>query len=179
MLSRDRRWRATDLVGVALLLALAAVIGYVEGTLVAPLPVPGLRLGLANVAVIIALARFGPRAAAFVSLGRVFLVALAAGTLAGPTFLLSLAGACASLVVMIALASAGPMFSVIGWSLAGSAVHVIAQLCVASLLAATSAPLALVPVALALSVPLGYAVGFLARLLLSRIPDWSLSAAGR
>lgn len=179
MLSRDDVWRINDAAPVALLLALAAVIGYLETVLLTPLPIPGLRLGLANVAVIVTLSRFGPRAAALVSLGRVVLVALVAGTLATPTFLLSAGGACASLVVMIALSSAGSVFSVIGWSLAASAAHVIAQLCVASLFVGGPAPLALAPVALALSLPLGYVVGCLARLLLFRIPDWSLSAAGR
>lgn len=179
MPSRADILHPVELVPVGLLLALAAVIGYLEATLMAPLPVPGVRLGLANVAVIIALVRFGPRAAAAVSLGRVLLVALATGTLAGPTFLLSLAGASASLVAMVALASAGPTFSVIGWSLGGSAAHVAAQLLAAAFLTGTRAPLALAPVALGLSIPLGFAVGHLARLLISRVPDWSLSAAGR
>jgi heptaprenyl diphosphate synthase len=144
-----------------------------------PLPVPGLRLGLANIAVVVALAAFGLRAAAMVSLGRVLLVALALGTLGSPSFVLALGGAVASLALMALLSRAGRTFSVIGWSVAGSAAHVTAQLAIASLVVASSAPLLLMPLALGLSVPLGLAVGHVARLLLSRIPDWSLSAAGR
>jgi uncharacterized membrane protein len=68
---------------------------------------------------------------------------------------------------------------VIGWSVAGSAAHVSAQLAIAAFVVGSNAPLQLMPVALGLSVPLGLAVGHVARLLISRIPDWSLSAAGR
>lgn len=178
------RYRAdTDatrrIASTAVLLAVAAVIGYLESVVVPPLPVPGLRLGLANVVVVFTLATLGARAAAFVSIGRVFVIGLAAATLGGPSFALSLAGALASLLVMTALAAAGDRFSVIGWSIAGSAAHVSAQLVVASALIGSSAPLALAPLALAASIPLGLAVGYTTRLLISRIPDLALSAAGR
>lgn len=166
-------------VATALLLAVAAVLGYLESVLVPPLPIPGLRIGLANVAVVFALATLGPRAAVTVSLGRVFVVALATGSLASPVFALSFGGALAALVVMVALASAGSHFSVIGWSVGGSAAHVAGQLLVATMLVGSGAPLALAPVSLALSLPVGLAVGYITRLLLSRIPDVSLSVAGR
>ncbi len=69
--------RATAL--TAMLLAVATALGYAEAVLLPALPVPGLKLGLANVAVVIALAVLGPARAAVVSVGRVFLVALATG----------------------------------------------------------------------------------------------------
>lgn len=170
---------ARRLAATAVLLATACVLGYLESVIMPPLPLPGVRLGLANIAVVIALAVHGPRTAAVVSLGRVLLVALATGTLGGPAFLLSLSGAVAALAAMVLLASTGPGFSVVGWSVLGSAAHVAGQLLVASALVSSSAPFALVPLSLGLSVPLGLAVGFTARLLVSRIPDLSLSAAGR
>jgi heptaprenyl diphosphate synthase len=170
---------AAYLAPVALLLSVAVILGYVESVVLPPLPVPGLRLGLANIAVVVALATFGLRAAAIVSLGRVFLVALALGTLGSPSFVLALGGAVAALVLMALLSRAGSTFSVVGWSVAGSAAHVSAQLAVAVLIVGSNSPLLLMPVALGLSVPLGLTVGHIARLLLSRIPDWSLSAAGR
>ncbi|MDF1541644.1 MAG: Gx transporter family protein [Anaerosomatales bacterium] len=179
MRSPARQSSAHRLAAGALLLACAALLGYLESVLLPPLPVPGLRLGLANIAIVLALAMHGPRVAAVVSLGRVLVVALATGTLGGPAFLLSLAGAYAALAAMVLLACAGPTFSVVGWSVLGSAAHVTGQLLVASLLVSSSAPLALLPVSLGLSVPLGLAVGSTVRLLLSRIPDLSLSAAGR
>jgi heptaprenyl diphosphate synthase len=170
---------AQRLASTAVLLAVAAVLGYLESVLMPPLPLPGMRLGLANIVIVIALAIHGPRVASVVSLGRVFVVALAAGTLGGPPFLLSLGGAVAALAAMVVLASAGPAFSVVGWSVLGSAAHVSGQLLVAAALVSSTAPLTLLPMSLALSVPLGLAVGYTARLLVSRIPDLSLSAAGR
>lgn len=168
--------RAT--VHTAMLLAMAAVIGYLEIVLLPPFSVPGFKLGLANIAVIIALANVGLARAAIVSLGRVFIVALAAGTLGGPAFVLSLAGACASLALMAVLRRS-PAFSVIGWAVAGAAAHNLTQLVAACLLVGTFAPIDLAPLALAMSLPSGLAIGYSARLLISRVPRVSLSAAGR
>ncbi len=170
---------ASALVHTALLICVASVIGYAEAVLWPPLPVPGLKLGLANIAVIVALVHLGPARAAAVSLGRVFVVALASGTLAGPVFAMSVAGAVASLAVMVVLQRFGPTFSVLGWAVAGSAAHCLAQLVVAALLVGTAAPLSLAPLSLALSLPSGLAIGYLARLLISRTPRPVLSAAGR
>jgi heptaprenyl diphosphate synthase len=179
MRSRADSGTAQRLASTAALLAAACVLGYLESVIMPPLPLPGVRLGLANIAVVIALAMHGPRAAAVVSLGRVFLVALATGTLGGPALLLSLGGAVAALVAMVLLASIGPAFSVVGWSVLGSAAHVSGQLLVAAALVSSTAPFALLPISLGLSAPLGLSVGFASRLLISRIPDLSLSAAGR
>jgi heptaprenyl diphosphate synthase len=101
---------AASLAPVALLLSVAVTLGYVESVALPPLPVPGLRLGLANVAVLLALGTFGVRAAVMVSLGRVFLVALALGTLGSPSFVLSLGGAIAALALMALLSKAGRTF---------------------------------------------------------------------
>ncbi len=169
----------TSLVQTALLLAVASVIGYVEAVMWPPLPVPGLKLGLANIAVIIALVSLGPARAAAVSFGRVLVVALASGTVGGPVFAMSLAGAAASLAVMVALRRFGPLFSVVGWAVAGSAVHCLAQLGVSAVFVGSTAPLALAPLSLGLSLPSGLVIGCTARLLISRIPRPVLSAAGR
>ena len=163
----------------AMLLACAVALGYLESAVWPALPVPGVRLGVANVAVVAALALVGVRSAVIVSLGRVLLVGLAAGTLGAPGMLLALAGAVASLVVMVALRAAGPVFSVVGWSVGGAAAHVLGQVLVASVLVGSSAPLMLAPLMLGLSVPAGLATGLAVRLLLSRIPELSLSVAGR
>lgn len=162
-----------------MLLAVAVVLGYAETLVSATLPVPGAKLGLANVAVVVALATGGPFRAGVVSLGRVLIVALATGTFGGPVFALSLAGACASLAVMVCLRACRATFSVVGWAVAGAAVHALAQVAAASLLIGSSAPAALIPLALGLSLPSGLAVGYSARLLISRIPRFSLSVAGR
>lgn len=161
----------------AALLALAAVLGLVEATLVPPLPVPGVRLGLANIAVVLALAALGPGRAGAIGLARVVIVGLATGGLGGPGFLMASAGCVAAWAAMSTLCLAGERFSAVGWSVAGAAAHVCAQLAVACALAGGPAPLALLPLSLAASLFTGLATGVCARSLLSRIPLTSPSAA--
>ena len=157
------------LTGTALLVAVGSVLGIVESSLVPPLPVPGVRLGLANIAVVVALALYGRTAALHVGLLRVLVVGLATGTLAGPAFALALVGTLAAWAVMSLLAAA-PGVSAIGRSVAGAAAHVAAQLALAALLIGSPSPLLFAPVSLLLALPCGLAVGYAAHLLLSRLP---------
>ncbi len=161
----------------ALLLACACVLSYAESVLLPASPIPGLRIGLANIAVVVALDRIGASAAAMVAIGRVFVVCAAMGTLMGPVGAMALAGALCSWAAMAGLRACGSRFSVVGWSVAGASVHVIAQLVTASVIVGSGAVIALSPVSLALSLPTGLMVGFAARLLISRISRPVLSVA--
>jgi len=154
---------------VAMLVAVAAVLGIVESSLVPALPIPGVRLGLANLAVVLALSLVGRAAALRVSVLRVVVVALATGALGGPAFAMALSGAVASWVVMAWLAGLRTV-SPIGWSVAGAAAHVSAQLVVASLITGSGAALLFAPVSLALALGCGLVIGYASRLLLSRLP---------
>lgn len=158
-----------------MLLAFGACLGYAESVLLPPLPVPGVRLGLANLAVVVTLATLGSTYALVVSLGRVLIVSFAAGSLGGPAFAMSLAGALAAWSVMSLLARKEGIFSPVGWSVAGSAAHVIAQLLLAAWLVGSQAPLAMTPLSLLASVPTGLVIGYSARLLVSRIPQTTLA----
>ena len=164
-----------EIVESATLLALAAVLGYAEHVLLPPLGVPGVRLGLANIVIVIALHRLGPRSALLITLGRVFVVGVATGTLAGPTGAMALAGAASAWAAMTLTCRLAERFSVIGWSVAGSAAHVTAQLGVAALVTGSLPVLHLLGPGLVLSLPPGVAIGFLARSLLSRISRPALS----
>ncbi len=170
--------RSASMAQTSALLALAACLGLAESLLLPDLPVPGLKLGLANLAVVAALVMLGPAQALFVSMGRVLVVGLATGALFGPVTFISAAGACAAWAAMTVLRSRGQAFSVVGWSVGGSAAHVIAQLAAAALLARTPMVFALAPVTLALSIPSGLAIGLVARILLSRISRLSVSFVG-
>lgn len=162
------------LVLAALLVAVGAVLGLAESSMLPPLPVAGVRLGLANLATVLAMSWIGPVRALRVSVVRVLLVATAAGTIGGPAFLMALTGAVAAWAVMAVIARHLHGTTVVGWSVAGAAAHTAAQLLAASVLTGTSAPLLLAPVSLALSLPCGLAMGSAARLLLSRVPVVSL-----
>jgi len=170
--------RARRIALAALLMTLAALLGYVESVILPTMPVPGLRLGLANIAVVVALATLGTWPALAVSLGRVALVGLATGMIAGPTMFMSAAGALAAWTVMTLARSQVPGLSAVGWSLAGSAANAVAQLVAATFVTGSAAPLMLLPISLGLSIPAGMAIGYAAQLLISRVPRSSLSIAG-
>jgi heptaprenyl diphosphate synthase len=153
----------------AALLALACILGLVEAALPSVPLAPWLHLGLANVAVVVALALSGAGVAAVVSLGRVLIVGLATGSLASPPFAMAATGALASLAVMWALAVGVPSLSVVGWSAAGSAAHVLGQFFVAAALLGSDSLLVLAPPSVLLALLLGAVVGTLARTAVSLI----------
>lgn len=157
-------------VRAALLAALAAAIGYAEAVLLPSLPLPGLRLGLANVAVLVAMLALGPRPAFAVGAVKVVLVGLATGSLFGPSGAMSAAGTLAAWFAAAALLAAGDRFSPVGLGVGASAAHVTAQFAVACALTGSFAPLLLLPLSLAASLPAGLATGYSARLLVSRTP---------
>ena len=158
----------------ALLLGIATILGYMESVLMPTMPIPGFRLGLANIAVVLAIVLVGSSRAAVVSLGRVFLVGLATGSLGSPVTAMSFLGALSAWAVMSAMSKQGDRFSVIGWSVAGSATHGLAQLLTAVFLTGSAAPIMLLPLSLGLSLLSGLMIGLCAHLLLSRIPALSI-----
>lgn len=163
---------------IAVLAAMGSVLGYAETVLMPASPFPGLRLGLANLAVLIAFALLGSSAALAVTLMRVFIVGLATGSLLAPTGALSLAGALAAwFAISLVMHTGGDAFSVVGWSVAGSTAHVLAQLGAACMLVGSVYPLALAPVSLVAAVCAGVAIGWCARVLLSRVPFMKVSYA--
>ncbi len=117
----------------ALLALLAVALGTLEGLV--PRPVPFLKLGLANAAVVIALVRLGVFKAALVTGVRVAGVGMATGVLATPSFALSASGALAALAAMGLLSRLRPAaLSVVGLSLAGGEASMLGQLGAAAVL---------------------------------------------
>lgn len=121
----------------ALLVACAAAIQMAESLM--PQPLPGIRLGLANLITLITLDRYGFRSALEISLLRTVVGALFLGTFLAPAFLLSFAAAGMSVAVMglldrAATARERPAFSLVGISVVGAAAHNLTQLALAYLL---------------------------------------------
>lgn len=162
---------------IGLLVALACVLGALERLAVPVSVVPGVRLGLGNLAVLVALWRIGPRAAAVVALGKVLLVGLAFGSLFAPVGWMSLSGAVAAWAAMSSGAALGRC-SIVGLSIAGSAAHVVGQLLAAACFLGTTSLLGFAPLLLLASLPTGIAVGLLSRAVVFRLSQPVLSAAG-
>lgn len=83
---------------VARMAAVALGLTILESAI--PSPLPGVKPGLANIVTLIVLARYGWRAAVWVSLLRVLAGSLLFGNFLAPGFFLSLSGAVCSLVVL-------------------------------------------------------------------------------
>src|SRR5512147_1771230 len=83
---------------IAKMAAVALGLTVLENAI--PSPLPGVKPGLANIVTLIVLARFGWRAAAWVSLLRVIAGSLLFGNFLAPGFFLSLSGAVCSLTVL-------------------------------------------------------------------------------
>lgn len=97
-----------------------------------PMPVPGIKPGLANIVVLLVLARFGIRAAIWVSMLRVVAGALLFGSFLSPGFFLSLAGAASSLAALyFASRLPGAWFGAVSHSLFASVAHIGGQLLLA------------------------------------------------
>ncbi|HRE17661.1 MAG TPA: Gx transporter family protein, partial [Rhodocyclaceae bacterium] len=112
----------------------AAAIGLSLLDAAIPSPLPGVKPGLANIVTLFVLARFGWRAAAWVSGLRVLAGSFLLGSFLAPGFFLSLVGAIASLA-MLALARYLPQrwFGPVSWSILAALAHIGGQLVLARL----------------------------------------------
>jgi heptaprenyl diphosphate synthase len=147
---------------VGLLVAMGLVLQLVETSLPPLLPIPGARLGLANLATVIALFFLGPAEALEVTVMRTLLGGLLRGSLIG--LALGTGGALAAWCVMTALYLIYPTpFSITGVSIAGAAAHNTAQLGMAILLVNFTGLWHYLPYLLLVSVPTGLFVGITAR----------------
>ena len=156
------------LVLLAMLTAVAMILSYVE-SLLPSVGIPGVKMGLANIAVIFALFRFGWKEAAVLSLVRVVLVSLLFGSVGA--MLYSLAGAVLSLAVM-ALLRRIDRFSTVGISVAGGVAHNAGQILMAMLILQTKQLLGYLPVLAVSGIAGGVLTGLAAALLIRRIPEF-------
>ena len=155
---------------LAMTMAVAMILSYVESQL-PPLfaAIPGIKMGLANIAVVFALYKLGWREAVLVSLLRVLLVSLLFSAWGLMGLFYSLAGACLSLLGMIGL-KALSRFSSVAVSVAGGVLHNIGQIAMASLLMQTDVLRYYLPYLILSGTLAGVLIGVLAAILVKRIP---------
>ena len=111
-----------------MLIALAFIFSYLESQIPFFLAVPGMKLGLANIVVLIALYLLGTKAAFALSIIRVLLASLTFGNMS--MFWFSVAGALLSFLMM-SLMKRFKKFSMVGVSVVGGVAHNIGQIVVA------------------------------------------------
>ena len=151
--------------------ALALIFSYVESLVPLPVGIPGVKLGLANLVVVVALYKLKTGEALAISVIRILVSGFFFSSLAA--ILYSLAGGLLSVTVMAALKKTGA-FSVIGVSMAGGVSHNIGQLIMAMLVVETYAVGYYLPALLIAGLLTGAFIGAAGRELLKRIESISL-----
>ena len=144
--------------------AFAILAAYVE-TFIPTIGIPGAKLGLANIAVVLALYILDAESAIIVNVVRIVIVGLLFGSLISISF--ALAGAFVSLTVMIVLKKFFN-FSIITVSIFGGFFHNVGQIIVAKILVGSYSVLYYLPVLLIIGIVTGFIIGLLARVLYER-----------
>ena len=117
---------------LGVLLAATIVIAILE-SFIPSFTIPGIKLGFANIVILVTLYEVGILEAVFINVIRVFVVAFVRGTFLSMGFFMSLTGAFMSLGVMILLVLLIKKFSIIGVSVIGALFHVTGQILIAML----------------------------------------------
>ncbi len=149
--------------------ALGLVLSYVETLMPVFTAVPGMKLGLANLIVVILLYQVGPQEAYMVSVIRVLLVGFMFGNMA--SIIYSLAGCTLSFLIMWFLYKRDG-FTILGVSIAGAVFHNLGQIIVAMLIVETFSVIYYFPVLMVTGVVTGLVIGIVSKELLKRLPKF-------
>ena len=160
-----RRAQRTTL--TALMVSLALIFSYIEFLIPFAPAIPGIKLGIANLVIIVTLYYLGPRYALMVNIVRVLMAGLLFTGVFGAAY--SMAGALLSFLVMFLLLRTG-LFSVTGISIAGGVAHNLGQILVAALLVSNIKMFAYFPVLIFSGVISGAIIGVIAWIILQRLP---------
>lgn len=156
---------------LAMMTSLAMIFSYVENLVPVPVPVPGVKLGLANLVILLAMLLFGFKEAFIVGALRIFLSGLLFGNIF--SLCLSASGFLISFTVMFILVRT-KKFSIPGVSLAGGALHNIGQLSCAAVLLCSAGILRMAIWLAIIGMITGIINGFICKLIYERTKgyDW-------
>ncbi len=151
---------------LSLCIAIAMVLSFIESQIPAFVAIPGVKAGLANIAVVYALYKLGWKEAILVSMVRVVLVSLLFGNFMSLFY--SLAGAALSLIGMIVLKKTD-RFSCVAVSVTGGVLHNIGQILIAGIILETDVLRYYLPFLLVSGTIAGIIIGILAAYLVRRV----------
>ena len=153
-----------------LLTAVALVLSLDERMfpLSAAVPIPGIKLGLANVVTLFALVRLNRRDALAILLIRVTLASVFMGSVTSFLFALS-GGLLAMLTMSLLLPGRGRWVSLVGVSIAGAAAHNIGQICAAMLVLRSVYAAAYLPLLLLSALTMGFSTGIVSRVTIEHL----------
>ena len=157
----------------AVLTAMALALSYLENLfpLSLAIPIPGIKLGLANIVTVFALYALGSVQAMLILLGRCLLGAVFAGNMSALIF--SLLGGVTAMLAMILL-SRWKKLSIYGVSIGGAAAHNCGQVAAAILTLGNTAPLYYLPILLGVSLFTGALTGLISACLFQALAHTDL-----
>lgn len=147
---------------LGVLLAATIVVAILE-SFIPSFTIPGIKLGFANIFILVTLYEIGVKEAVFINLVRVLVVSLVRGTFLSMGFYMSLTGAVLSLGVMIIFYYLIKKFSIIGVSVIGSLFHVFGQIIIAMIFMSSIYVVFYLPIIAMAALITGVIVGFVAK----------------
>jgi len=151
---------------LGLFVALAFVLSYIEFMLPLNIGIPGAKIGIANLAVMVTLYTVGEKNAIALSIIRVVLVGLTFGNIS--MMMYSLAGAALSLFAMLLARKIGKL-SMTGVSVLGGVFHNVGQIIVAMLVLETKSLLYYLPFLIIVGTITGIVIGIVSSLITARV----------
>ncbi len=165
---KENRLSSTQKIAVtALLIALAMVLSYIESQIQFVSIVPGIKLGLTNLVVMVALYRINEKEAIVINLVRIILVGMTFGSMF--SMLYSMAGGILSGLVMILMKRWGKV-TMTTVSMAGGIAHNVGQILVAMVVLQTQAMLYYLLVLWVTGIGAGIIIGLVSAQIVKRLP---------
>ena len=160
---------------LGLLTAIALTIFMVEAQIPAIVPLPGVKLGLANIVTVFTVFALGPKDGALVLAARIFLGAIFAGNFS--TIFYSAAGGLLAILTTIGLRRILKKNQLWVAGCLGAVAHSIGQMAMAILLLATPGLMVYLPVMIVASIISGTFTGLCAQFLMNRGNLWKITSA--
>jgi heptaprenyl diphosphate synthase len=167
--------KTRDIVSCGMLIGVAMLAGYIEQTFPINMAVPGIKLGLANSATIIALSVLGKKEAILITELRIILTTFMFGKLFAMIF--SITGSVLSLLVMLLLKKTNK-FSNVGISVSGAVMHNVGQIIAAAVLLHTKAIIYYLPVLFLSGIIAGIIIGIISQIIIDRVNVFQNRSSG-
>ena len=153
---------------ISLLVAVGLALGVIESSIPLPIAMPGARLGLSNMVVLVTIVIFGFKDGIKVSMLKSLVLMLVTGSVSG--FIYSFSGAVLSTIAMyIVYRYLSKIFSLIGVSIIGALAHNFAQVSVASLILFNLRIYTYLPFLMIMSLFTGYFVGLSSKMIIKNL----------
>lgn len=158
--------KTTKIAQLGLLTAIALTVFLIEAQIPPLVPIPGVKLGLANIVTVFAVFLLGAKSGAAVLFCRIFLGAIFSGNFS--TVFYSAAGGLCAIVITIYLRKILTKRQIWVAGVLGAIAHSVGQMAMAIALTQTPSLLIYLPVMIAISIITGLFTGLCAQLLLNR-----------